>query len=144
MALLLFILAISSEAVFAVNLASMVVNLIIAIIVLWFARADRFAEKAEQLIDAKIANKFGELAGAIREQTTEIRNIKERLSDGEGEFDKLGERDQKLELALKDHRRELERWMMETFASKKDVELYASRVDELGSFVHGMKRKAAV
>lgn len=109
------------------------------------------AAKTEQLIDAKILAKTNdlagmvfksihELAGQMREVAAELRFFKERLGDGEDEFEKLGARDQKLELALKDQRE----WMLTHFASKKDVELYASRVDALASHVHagGHARKA--
>lgn len=96
------------------------------------------ATRTEQLIDARISARLAIHLADIRELNTKLDFFRERLGDGEDEFEKLSNRDQKLELALKDQRE----WMLTNFANKKDVELLASQIDGLAAHVRG--RKAAV
>src|SRR5689334_11391950 len=61
----------------------------------------RLEEKAEALVEAQIAAKTGELSGAMRELAGEIKRINQRLEDGDGSIEKLGEKGTQLEVALK-------------------------------------------
>lgn len=90
---------------------------------------ERVEQQTRELVEAQITGRTGELSGAMRELAAEIKRINERLNDGDGSFDKLGERDQRIELAMAHQTRELTTFMMDRFASKRDVEVLAARID---------------
>lgn len=104
----------------------------------------RLQETAEQLVQSQISIKTGSLAGAIETLTGEVKRIVQRLDSGDGRMEKLGERDQRTELALKDQTRELQTWMMERFATKGDVEHVSTKVDSLADRVGQMAIAQAV
>lgn len=96
-----------------------------------------------RLVQAEIDRKTGELNASIRELVGEIKRINQRLDDGDDQFDTIGEKGQATRILLANQTADLQKWMLETFASKRDVELVASRLDGMADHMRGVELEAA-
>lgn len=100
------------------------------------------------IFTAKLASNGGKLEGSINNLSNEIRSINRRLDDGDGEFDKVGEKNQRIELAMATKFGDLKLWMAETFALKKDLKDHESsmskHVDDINRHLNEQDKTAAV
>lgn len=92
-------------------------------------------ETAKTLVSAEISLQTKSLQSSIDGLTLQMQAMREQVKDGEGEVAKLGERGNSFALALKDQTSELQKWMMEKFATKNDVHLVSDQLSSLGDRV---------
>lgn len=90
----------------------------------------RLAVKTEELVKDRIEAHSSNLKSAIESLATQLQNVVERLKDGEAGFEKLGGRDQAIELAVAGKFDALKDYLRETMATKKDLERHQDRAEE--------------
>lgn len=84
-------------------------------------REAALASKAEQLVEAKVNARFGQLNQSIEFVGQELARINERLDRGDGKFGRLSERDGQIQVEVAVQLGEVKTWMAQTFATKDDV-----------------------
>lgn len=94
---------------------------------------------AKDLVTAEIGLQTKSLQGSIDRLTEQMTGVRERLRDGDNELEKLGERGQKFELALRGQTSEIKDWMNDKFAGKAEMQLLCTRFDALAQHLHGLE-----
>lgn len=91
----------------------------------------RLEENADEKIEAKFTAMENKLLLPINGLKTMLDETQRRLGRGDQHFDDLNERDQDIQIKLATRFGELQKWMLENFASKKDLESLGDRFDGL-------------
>lgn len=141
--MLIGLLAITDGWVIGMWVVNLLATIILAVIMTGVAARtrkieqleDSLATKAEQLVDAKVAVRFGELATSIATLTVEVRKINERLEHGEQNFDHLGDRATQTQISIANERTEFYRHLADRFATKSDVGALERKLDSLGEAI---------
>lgn len=89
----------------------------------------RLEESADEKIEAKFAAVKNELLLPINSLKTLLDETQRRLGRGDQHFDDLNERDQDIQIKLATRFGDLQKWMLENFASKKDVDERFNRLE---------------
>lgn len=91
---------------------------------------ERLHETTTKLVDERLRSTTHEIRDHVQSLLTTIEDMRGRLKDADGELDGLGERDQKLELALAAKFDALKDYIRETTASKDDVKEHERSVKQ--------------
>ena len=129
----------------ALGVIGIVMNLVVAVGVFYVGsktqKIDTLESRLEQSADEKIEAKFAAMENKlllpINGLKTMLDETQRRLGRGDQHFDDLNERDQDIQIKLATKFGELQKWMLENFASKKDLESLGDRFD-------GLQRAVAV
>ena len=130
----MFFLAVSD----AVAIGQWVFNLIVTLGLVYIgnkahrieALETRLATKTEELVKDRIEAHSINLKSAIESLAKQLQDIVQRLRDGEDGFEKLGGRDQAIELAVAAKFDALKDFIRDTTATKKDLERHQDRAEE--------------
>jgi hypothetical protein len=87
--------------------------------------------RTDQLIESKLAGVAVELEGVIKLFNERIKNIRERLTAGDGDFDDLNKRDHELEARFNIRFDQLKDWLHANFATKADTQALHHRIDRI-------------
>lgn len=90
----------------------------------------RLATKTEELVKDRIEAHSINLKSAIESLAQQLKDINERLRDGEDGFEKLGGRDQAIELAVAAKFDALKDFIRETTATKEALDRHQDRAEE--------------
>jgi hypothetical protein len=88
-------------------------------------------DSADEKIEAKFMLSESRLLLPIEQLKAQVTEINRRLERGDGHFDDLGEREQKMQVTVLSRISELKDWMHENCASKDDLSKLSDRFDGL-------------
>jgi hypothetical protein len=88
-------------------------------------------QRAEQLIEAKLAGVATHLEGVINLFNDRISNIRERLETGDKDFADLDQRDRELEMRFNLRFDQLKDYLHANFATKADADALHKRIDKI-------------
>lgn len=112
---------------------SAVVSLALLKLTAWQRRyegiEDRLHEASCRLIDERFRAMTHEVRGHVQSFVLALDELKQRIQSGDAEVRGLGERDQRIELALACRLDTLKDYIRENTASKKDLEKHESAFD---------------
>lgn len=130
----------ASDSIGSLTIAQWVWNVLGGLAMLWMtSKVREFGDLKENV--SKMAEKMVDMKLAALMDVIETLNT--RLDQGDGEFDKLGERGTKLEVALSAQSSELMASITREFVTKDDMRLMASQVGGLGDRVGELARTLA-
>lgn len=133
------------------TIALFVINLIVGALVAWLTFRERQREqritrletnleqRAEELIESKLAGVVNQLQGVINVVNERVSNIRERLAAGDTNFADLDKRDRELQMRFDMRFEQLKDYIQEHFATKDDlrenVKGLHRRIDTVKQFI---------
>lgn len=133
------VLAMSDGLAVGLAVLQLMFNVVMGVGLAWNAARTRrldtlersVGEKAEQLIDQKITNRDARLDAELAALKVQLQSVADRLSRGDNEFDRLGERDHEADLKLLARVDSLKDYIRDNCAGKAELSALSKKVEGL-------------